>query len=269
MAGFAEGGVVFAEADLIVGTSAGSLVGAHIALGLEPVDALNTVAAFDTLLDAEGVEFEFQALLDAMAKAAESESPEEGRRLVGRLAVEAPTVAEEQFVGIAPQLDGRNWPSQYACTAVDVENGAFQVWDSETGVPLQRAVASSCAAPLSSPPVTINGHRYMDGGLRTNLNADLAAGHDRVVAVSCLPLSLPEGVGDPALLARAATQDAELNVVRERGEAVEVIEPGEEFLTLSGGGANLSDVGRAGEAYEAGLPQARIELDRIRAFWNG
>ena len=112
MAGFAEGGVVFTDADLIVGTSTGSLVGAHIALGLEPVDA-NTVAAFDALLNAEGVEFQLQALLDAMAKAAKSESPEEGRRLVGRLAVEALTVTEEQFVGIAPQLEDRSWPSQY------------------------------------------------------------------------------------------------------------------------------------------------------------
>lgn len=37
--GFAGGGIVFADADLIVGTSAGSLVGAHVALGLEPADA--------------------------------------------------------------------------------------------------------------------------------------------------------------------------------------------------------------------------------------
>lgn len=267
--GFAESGVDFANADLIVGTSAGSVVGAHVALGLELSDTLNTVAAFGALLDAGGMEFQFQALLDAMAKAAESESPEQGRRMVGRLAVEATTVAEEQFVGIAPQLDGRSWPNRYACTAVDVETGALQVWDAETDAPLARAVASSCAAPLTLPPVTINGRRYMDGGLRTNLNADLAAGHDRVVAVSCLPLSLPDGLGDPTFSAWAAAQEAELDTVREGGGAVEVIEPGEEFLTLSGGGANLSEVGRAGEAYEAGVRQARLELDRIHAVWNG
>lgn len=269
VAGFAEGGVAFADADLIVGTSAGSVVGAHVALGLKPADALDIVAAFGALLDTAGMEFQFQALLDAMATAAASGSPEQGRRLVGRLAVEATTVAEQQFVGIAPRLDGRGWPDNYPCTAIDVESGALQVWDSETGVPLARAVASSCAAPLTLPPVTINGRRYMDGGLRTNLNADLAAGHERVVAVSCLPLSLPEGVGDPTFSAWAAAQEAELNMVRAGGEAVEVIEPGEEFLTLSGGGANLSEVGRAGEAYEAGVRQARLELDRIRAVWNG
>lgn len=48
-----------------------------------------------------------------------------------------------------------------------------------------------------------------------------------------------------------------------------MIEPGGEFLALSGGGADLSDTGRAGEAYEAGLRQARLDLARIRDVWNG
>lgn len=167
MDGFAAGGIDFSEADLILGTSAGSVVGAHVALGLDLAEALNTVAAFGALLDAEGMEFQFQALFEAMAQAAEAESPEEGRRLVGQLALEATTVTEDQLLGVAPQLDGQSWPTGYACTAVDVATGEFQVWDAGSGVPLPRAVASSCAAPVSLPPVTINGRRYMDGGLRS------------------------------------------------------------------------------------------------------
>lgn len=269
MAGFAEGGVGFTDADLIVGTSAGSLVGAHLALGMDPADALHTVATFGAALAAGGMEIALQALLDAMAKATESESPEQSRRLIGRLAAEATTIDEDQFVGILPQLDGQGWPNRFACTAVDVETGTLQVWNAETGVPLARAVASSCAVPLSCPPVTINGRRYMDGGLRTPLNADLAAGHERAVVISCFPLSLPEGVSDPTYAAWVASQETELNAVRERGEAVEVIVPGEEFLAISGGGANLMDTGRAGDAYAAGVRQARLELDRIRAVWHG
>ncbi len=269
LAGFAEGGVVFADADLIVGTSAGSLVGAHLALDLDPADALNSVAAFGAALDAGHLEVALPALLDAMAKAGTGESPEQGLRALGRLAVEAPTIAEERFLGMVSQLDGSAWPSRYACTAIDVETGTLQVWEAGAGAPLPRAVASSCAVPLTCPPVTINGRRYMDGGLRSPLNADLAAGHDRVVAVSCFPLSLPEGVSDPAFSPSVASQEAELNTVRERGEAVEVIVPGAEFLALSGGGATLMDAGRAGDAYQAGLRQARLEFDRIRAVWHG
>ncbi|CAA9419961.1 MAG: hypothetical protein AVDCRST_MAG03-2481 [uncultured Rubrobacteraceae bacterium] len=78
------------------------MVGAHLALGLEPADVLDIVAALGVLLDEAGMEFRFQALLDAMAEAAASESPE-----AGRLAVEATTVSEERFVGIAPRLAAR------------------------------------------------------------------------------------------------------------------------------------------------------------------
>lgn len=212
--GFAEGGVVLADADLIVGTSAGSLVGAHLALGLDPADALDTVAAFAAALGAAQSEVDPRALFGAMAEAATGESPEQGRRVLGRMAVEAKTIDEERFVGLAPQLDGRGWPSGYACAAVAVETGTLRVWDSGTGVPLARAVASSCAAPMSHPSVTIGGRRYMDGGERSNLNADLAAGQERVVAVSARPLRLPEDVGDPMLSAWAASAEAELDTVR-------------------------------------------------------
>ena len=33
------------------------------------------------------------------------------------------------------------------------------------------------------PPVTINGRRYMDGGMRSTTNADLAEGYERVLVV--------------------------------------------------------------------------------------
>lgn len=48
-----------------------------------------------------------------------------------------------------------------------------------------------------------------------------------------------------------------------------MIEPGEEFLVISGGGANLADATRASEAYGAGFRQAEVELERIAAVWNG
>lgn len=267
--GLAGGGVVLAGADLIVGTSAGSVVGSYLALGEDPANALGAVATFGDALAAAQLEVEPRALIDAMAEAATGASPERGLREVGRLAVEAKTIDEGLFVGLLPRLQGEAWPANFASTATDVETGELRVWDSGAGAPLARAVASSYALPLTLPPVTIGGRRYMDGGLLSPLNADLAAGRDRVVVVSCFPLGVPEGTDDPMRPAWAASWEAELDAVRERGEIVEVIEPGEEFLVLSGGGADLMDVGRGGEAYEAGLRQARVELDRVRAAWNG
>ena len=55
--------------------------------------------------------------------------------------------------------------------------------------PLERALAASTAVPGIWPPITINGERYIDGGVRSMLNADLAIGSDIVIAVSCFPLT--------------------------------------------------------------------------------
>jgi NTE family protein len=136
-------------------------------------------------------------------------------------------------------------------------------------VPLPRAVASSCSVPGVFPPVTIGAGRYMDGGMRTPLNADLAAGHDAVIVVSCMPLALPEGISDPVFDAMSGQIAVELAAVRDSGAALEVIVPGQEFLDISEWGASLMDPGRAAGAYQAGIRQAAAEAARLRAVWSG
>ena len=136
-------------------------------------------------------------------------------------------------------------------------------------MPLDRAVASSCAVPVVLPPVTLNGTRYMDGGMRTPLNADLAAGHAAVIVVSCLAMSLPEGITDPVFDATAAQIELELAVLRDDGASVEIVAPGAEFLEVSGWGTELMNPGRVAGAYEAGIRQAAAEADRLRDIWAG
>jgi NTE family protein len=97
-------------------------------------------------------------------------------------------------------LSGVEWPETFRCTAFGLDSGQFALWDRAAGVEVHRAVASSCSVPGLSPSVTIAGERYIDGGARDMLNADLAVGHDRVVAVSCLVVDPPDGVV-PDLLA--------------------------------------------------------------------
>ncbi|MGH3712728.1 MAG: patatin-like phospholipase family protein, partial [Micromonosporaceae bacterium] len=72
-------------------------------------------------------------------------------------------------------------------TAVDAATGALAVFGNADGVPLVSAVAASCAVPTVWPPVTIGGRRYIDGGVRSVTNADLAAGYDRVVVLCGIP----------------------------------------------------------------------------------
>lgn len=266
--GLAESGVSLREADLVAGTSAGSVVGAQLSLDEDLRDRLGYLDSLG-IPDGSGSRAdELQTLFAVMAEAVAMEQAEAGRRMIGRLAVGAHTIAEQTFVDSFSFLDGRGWPEGYACTAVDADTGEFQVWDSASSVPLSRAVASSCSAPMFFPVVTLNGSRYMDGGLRSNLNADLATGYDRVVAISCLPITLPPGPQDPTLKAMAESSHAEVAALREGGSLVEPIEPAEEFLEISGGGVHLMDFGRTREAFAAGMRQAELELDRIRTVWS-
>jgi NTE family protein len=68
--------------------------------------------------------------------------------------------------------------------AIDAQTGELTVFTRDSGVELTDAVAASCAVPGVWPPVTIGGRRYMDGGMRSATNADLAAGCDVVLVIT-------------------------------------------------------------------------------------
>jgi NTE family protein len=260
-------GIHFGAADLIVGTSAGSVVGAQLARAMDLNEGIARMAGapLPVVEGGAGIEALMTAMAEAMASGA---SPEEGRIALGRVATEAKTVTEDVFLGAFDLVAGQAWPEAYACTAVDVETGDFQLWDSTSGVDLRHAIASSCSVPGVFPPITIGGKRYMDGGMRTALNADAAIGHDVVVAVSCFALALPEGMSDPMFDAVSAAIEAELTRLRTAGAALEVIAPSPEFLELSGWGLNLMDPTLAAAAFDVGVRQAALEAERLRAVWK-
>jgi len=268
--GLAQAGVAVGDADLIVGTSAGSIVGSRLALGLDLPELAVTMGR--PLPVDEGATGDPNALMTTWADAyGRGLSPAEVLAVLGELSLSAQTLDEASFLAgeVFAQLDSYDWPASFACTAVDTKTGTMCVWDQAAGVPLVAGVASSCSVPGVFPAVSINGSRYMDGGMRTPLNADVAAGHSAVIAVSCLPLALPEGFSNPMFDAILGQIQAELAAVREAGGALETIEPGEEFLEVSGWGANLMEPALAAPAYQAGLRQAVAEADRMRAVWNG
>jgi NTE family protein len=265
--GLAAAGIRLADAELIVGTSAGSVVGAELALGMD-VQAGLALAA-DPMPVAQDAATGMAALLAATATSViNNESVDEIRRTAGRVAVDSPTADEGVFVERFAAVADVPWPRAFICTAVDTETGQLQVWDARTGVPLSLAIASSCAVPGIFPAITIGGRRYMDGGMRTALNADLAEGHERVLALSCMALSLPDGFTDPLTDALNALQAAELDYLGSTGSKVGVIAPGEEFLEISGWGLHLMDASRVLPAFEAGRRQAEAEATRIGPLWS-
>jgi NTE family protein len=173
---------------------------------------------------------------------------------------------DEWLAGFA--MMGESWPERgYICTAIDTADGGFVAWDAKSGAPLSRAVASSCAVPGIYPPVTISGRRYMDGGMRSTTNADLAKGHDRVLVVA-VTVARPAGQGgfaEQMAEARRRRFETEIEGVRSSGAAVEVIAPGDVFASAFG--LNLMDFTKRTEAVTMGLEQGRAEAERLRGFW--
>jgi NTE family protein len=255
LAGLAAEGSTLSDADLVVGTSAGSVVGASVAAGLDVEERYQAQLAPPTgevaATLSRGMMLRFGLSMLG------TRSAERVRARIGRLALRARTVPErERIAVIESRLPVRDWPERaLTLTAVDTSTGAFQVFDRTSGVSLVEAVAASCAVPGVWPPVTIGGHRYMDGGVRSATNADLAAGYDRVVVLA----PLPRGFGP---MPSAASQVATLR----QSAKVTLVTPDRAALTAIG--ANVLDPAARAPAARAGRTQATAVLDDIRATWT-
>jgi len=274
LAGLAEGGVAASEADFITGTSAGSVVGALVAMGRAPGEIAGPIIAeadrprpipqqvAEDRPGAPNMMLLFQKMQEA---AAGVRDPAEVRREIGAFSLEAKTVDEASFIGgfgrqLAEAGEGV-WPGHaYACTAVDCETGEFVVWNAESKVSLSRAVASSCSVPGVFPAITINGRKYMDGGMRSATNADLAKDYSKalVVAVRIAGGELGERMMAPL--------ERELKVIRDAGGEVELITPDE--ASMAGFGGNLMNPRNRPAAAKAGLEQGRRIAADLKAFWG-
>jgi NTE family protein len=255
LAGLAEAGIDLASADVVVGTSAGSVVGAQITSG----PALKDLYATQLVEPAGEIAAKMGAVTTLRFVAAMMWPGDEqrARARLGRAALRAHTVPEsERRAVIARRLPSSSWPERrLLITAVDAETGELRVFDRDSGVPLAEAVAASCAVPLVWPPITVRGRRYIDGGVRSVTNADLAVDCDRVVVLAPVTFALRRS-------SRIGMQLASL------GAAVRsvVISPDAEAHRAIGGNV-LDPAHRVGSA-RAGHAQAAGAAQSVAAVWS-
>jgi NTE family protein len=259
LAGLAAAGTDLSGADLVVGTSAGSVVGAQLTSGDE-VEAM-----YDRQLQPPAQEKVARMTRSALARYAwamlRSRRDDVGfRRRVGALALAAEQAGltpseQERLDVIGSRLISRTWPDRpLVVTAVDAHTGEFRTFDRDSGVPLLHAVAASCAVPGVYPPVTIDGRRYVDGGTRSAANADLAQGYDRLVVLA----PIPRGIGP------MASVDAQVTGMVSR---VAVVSPDADSRTAIG--RNVLDPAARAPSAQAGRAQAVTVAQRIAEVWRG
>ena len=254
LAGLVAEGVDLTGADAVVGTSAGSVVGAELAAGLDPAQLYTAQLADPGSEIAARVAW--STLLRWGWATVGTRDAQRARARIGAMALAAETVPEAaRRAVIESRLPVREWPDRrLLITAVDAESGEFMVFDRDSGVGLIDAIGASCAVPGVWPPVTIDGHRYIDGGVRSAANVDLAAGYDRVVVIA----PLPGGAGPvPSVVRQAAALDGRVAVVTPDRDAKRAF------------GRNVLDPARRAPAARAGRAQAAAEAARVRQVWTG
>jgi NTE family protein len=194
-------------------------------------------------------------------------NPAAARADIGAYALAAETMSEADFIAsfghTFAELPENAWPERgFACTAVDAETGGFQFWTKDSGVGVTRAVAASCSVPGIYPPVTLGGRRYIDGGMRSSTNADMAAGYDLVVVVA-----VRLGAAGGAAMERIAARfDDEIESLKEGGSTVVTIVPDD--ASIEAFGPNLMDFRRRADAARAGLAQGEAHAADLKELWG-
>jgi NTE family protein len=204
------------QADLVVGTSAGSITGTLLRLGVSPEDlAAWTVKAplssdDDVLAHLAGTDVPELAPLrprDLLSRPAGLPSWHMVRRAVTR-----PWLFRPLAAGLALLAPGRHdivaqlaalrelgtgtWPRQLWITAVRRRDGRRVVFGrpGSPSAPLHLAVAASCSVPGYFAPVEIGGTSYVDGGVHSPTNAALLRGCGLDLAIVVSPMSGPPGL---------------------------------------------------------------------------
>jgi len=148
----------------------------------------------------------------------------------------------------------REWPTAaLITTAVDTGDGSRKLFQASSGVPLAGAVAASACLPGLLAPVELLGGRYMDGGLASAANADVAAGHEEVWIVS------PFG---PASL------DREVAELQSSGSLVHLVRPSAAAEQALGSGIGTMDPVRRSGAARAGFADGRAAAEAMLAEGN-
>jgi NTE family protein len=174
-------------------------------------------------------------------------------------------MSEDEWVGAFAVNEWAGWPgTPLIITAVDAESGAFKTFDRHSGVELERAVAASCSVPGMFPVVTIDGHRYTDGGVRSGTSADIAQQIEPDIVLMIAPM----GASDRGVNRLAAKQIVhEKTALETAGAQVRVVQFDD--AAKQAGGQNLMDPTLRAGAADAGEAHGRRLARELGAWWRG
>lgn len=254
LAGIEDGsGFDLRDCEAFVGTSAGSIVAAHLAAGRSPrrpsaagteLDVAHGQPARGLAIAAVGAvkragSFALAAS-SAFAPLALGVSAPGGAALRSLMLRGLPRPADT-LAPLRTQVEatGARFDGRLRVTAVDRGNGRRVVFG-RPGAPdatVAQAVQASCTVPWLFAPVTIGGREYVDGGVWSPTNLDAApAGHDTHVLCLNPTASLSSSQTLLAVMRNVSRSAVSLEslVLRRRGASVQTVAPNAECAAAMG-----------------------------------
>lgn len=237
------------DADLLVGTSAGSIIATLLAAGVSGTDL--AAPSLDRPRSPEGDRLLRRAMSASTRSPAQERTgwgrgPASPHLLVRQLArpwrarpgvlaaaaLPRGGIPHDHVAAHVPALFGDDWPDRVWIPALRLEDGARVVFgrDDVAGAGLADAVAASCAIPGWFRPVVVDGRHHVDGGAHSPTNLDVVAGGGFDVVVVSSPMSVGRrrrwGPDVLPRLAWGAMLAAERSVVEADGAVVLPLVPG-------------------------------------------
>jgi NTE family protein len=262
LTGLRESGYALDSIDVIVGTSAGAIVGAHLARGRTQSSPRERVAD-PTHPSAGPPAFFDRSKLDVQALGeiyrlwgAMQITSSEQVQAIGKVVRGLDRSAHDAWIAQARASvpPDAGWPERRLCVvAVDVDSGQRRVFERGDGVPLERAIAASSAVPGLFPAVEIDGGLYMDGQVWSSSNADLLLPERPEQVLIAVPTNAATGRGIGPHAERMLQQ--EIAALRAAGCDVRVRTPSSDDAQRMGG--SLMDYARGPDAYDVGRESGR------------
>jgi NTE family protein len=261
-------------ADVIVGTSAGSIVGALLRSDVPPED----LAAWATNADPSEHGLTFRDVMETADTAVtRSAVPRptmpswhtlralrHPSQIPGALATMLPHGLHDHSPRVAT-LDRlvETWPTKPLwISAVRVGDGRLKWFGRDperTGhVKPSDAVSASCAIPVLARPVQIGDHRYLDGGVKSATHADSLVDADLDLVIVLSPMGHRAG-RNPLRASAHRRVCREIGVLEAAGHYVQLVSPDDE--TVKAMGINMMDRARTGPVMRQAFLGSATQLD--------
>lgn len=278
------------NADYVVGTSAGSIMGCAIRVGIHPPDFLKIMT------DAEVTPDSAQKLNDQVLGTKHDALPPLARDALTNARLTSPGLImstarnplktnpvvlaaaalpegrlDNTFVRNKIQhLAGDEWPEgELLVTTTHMRTGRRTILSkySRIRTEVSTAVAASCAIPSVFNPVIIDGEKYVDGGLASSTNADILLKHELDAVIILAPLSTDSRVnasiaGTVRTAMRVVTV-AEQDRLKADGTTVLTFHP--DKATIKAMGLNIMDVAKRPKVAELAYSWAKQLLSTAKA----